>query len=256
MIGTWPQEAEGGARGGSPEVALDSELVERVSELRSKGRTPKEIARALGLRPADVMPVIKAIAEQAPRREAPVAGCWVTEHWADRLSVTGHADWPGMSSPESESGESGLAGVLVARETGSTVLACGFLVDVFCLGVKDTNGPKTMDRRKLPDFVRTFFSAWSHQSPVPAPLELARHVVFGAVDYARGLGFEPHRDFAKVPRCSGWEEGSSDVTFGRDGKPFYINGPRDNTCGTIAKLRQTVGDGNFDYLIQFPGPAY
>lgn len=185
-----------------------------------------------------------------------MAGCWVTGHWADRLGVTGHADWPGLPAAEPESGESGLVGVLVARDTGSTVLACGFLVDVFCLGVKDTNGPKTMDRRKLPDFTRTFFSAWPSQPPVAAPLDLARHVVFGAVDYARSLGFEPHPDFAKgVSLLGDWEAGSSDVTFGQDGKPFYINGPRDDTYGILAKLRQTVGGGNFDYLVQFPGPA-
>jgi hypothetical protein len=238
---------------------VNSELTERVAELRRQGRTPKEIARALGLRPADVMPVIRALGARAPKREAPVAGCWVTGHWADRLSVTGHADWPGLpaAGPESESGESGLVGVLVARDTGSTVQACGFLVDVFCLGVKDTNGPKTMDRRKLPDFTRTFFSAWPSQLPVAAPLELARHVVLGAVDYARSLAFEPHPDFVKgAALLGGWEEGSSDVTFGRDGKPFYINGPRDDTYGNIVKLRQTAGEGNFDYLVQFPGPAY
>lgn len=236
---------------------MNGELAERVAELRQKGRTPKEIARALGVKPADVMPVIRAIGAQAPRREAPVAGCWVTDHWADRLGVRGHTDWPGMPPPESETGESGLVGVLVARDTGSTVLACGFLVDVFCLGVKDTNGPKTMNRRKLPDFVRVFFSAWSHRPPVPAPLELARHIVFGAVDYARGLGFEPHPDFARGAGLLGdWQEGSSDVTFGQNGKPFYINGPRDNTYGIMAKLRKTVGDGNFDYLVQFPGTAY
>jgi hypothetical protein len=170
--------------------------------------------------------------------------------------MTGHADWPGLPAAESEpeSGDSGLVGVLVARDTGSTVLACGFLVDVFCLGVKDTNGPKTMDRRKLPDFTRTFFSAWPSQPHVAAPLDLARHVVFGAVDYARSLGFEPHPDFAKGAALLGdWETGGSDVTFGRDGKPFYINGPRDDTYGNMAKLRRTVGDGNFDYLVQFPG---
>jgi hypothetical protein len=39
-------------------------------------------------------------------------------------------------------------------------------------------------------------------------------------------------------------------------EPFYINGPRDDTYGNLAKLRRRVGDGNFDYLVQFPGPAY
>lgn len=238
-------------------MALNSELAERVAELRGKGRTPKEIARALGLKPADVMPMIRAIGAQAPRRELPVAGCWVTGYWADNLGVRGHADWPGVSSPESEDGESGLAGVLVARDTGSTVSACGFLVDVFCLGVKNTNGPKSMDRRKLPDFVRVFFGAWSRRPPVPAPLDLARHIVFGAVDYARSLGLEPHPDFAKGAALLGdWEEGSSNITFGRDGKPLYVNGPRDDTYGIMAKLRQAVGDGNFDYLLQFPGDTY
>ena len=77
------------------EAALSSELAERVTELRQKGRTPKEIARALGLKPADVTPIIKTMAAQDPRREAPVAGCWVTEHWSDKLGVTGHPDWPG-----------------------------------------------------------------------------------------------------------------------------------------------------------------
>src|SRR5260370_29778802 len=31
--------------------------------------------------------------------------------------------------------------------------------------------------------------------PVPVPLGLARHVVFGAITHARGLGSEPHADF-------------------------------------------------------------
>jgi hypothetical protein len=52
-------------------------------------------------------------------------------------------------------GASGLADVLVAREHGSGVSAWGYLVDVWCLGVKNCIGPKTMERRKLPDFVST-----------------------------------------------------------------------------------------------------
>ncbi len=63
---------------------VSSELAERVAELRQKGRTPKEIARVLGLRPAEVTPLIRAIGAQAPKPEAPVAGCWVTGHWSDR----------------------------------------------------------------------------------------------------------------------------------------------------------------------------
>jgi hypothetical protein len=42
------------------------ELIERVTELRRNGRTPKEIARALGLKPAEVAPLIRAVGAAAP----------------------------------------------------------------------------------------------------------------------------------------------------------------------------------------------
>jgi hypothetical protein len=40
----------------------DTEMLERIRELRSRGRTPKEIARATGLRPAELAPLIRAVA--------------------------------------------------------------------------------------------------------------------------------------------------------------------------------------------------
>jgi hypothetical protein len=236
------------------------ELVERVAELRRNGRTPKEIARALGMRPAEVALLIRAVGATTPKREAPLAGCWVTDHWADRLTVTGHPEWPGMSAPGDGSSQpggvgSGMSGVLVARDTGAAATVCGYLVDAWCLGVKDTIGPKSVERRKLPEFVSRFFSTWRSHPPVPAPLELARHLVFGAADYARGLGFEPHPDFGRGAALLGaWTEGSSDVTFGMDGKPMYLSGPHDDARRIVATLRATVGDGNFGFLVE-PGPG-
>jgi hypothetical protein len=236
------------------------ELVDQVAELRRAGRTPKEIARALGLKPAEVTLLIRAVAAMAPRREAPLAGCWVTGHWAHGLSVAGHPEWPGTPAPadvpqasdRNQPAPCGLSGVLVARDTGSRATVCGYLVDAWCLGVKDTIGPTGVDRRKLPEFVHRFFSTWS-SPPIPAPLELARHLVFGAVDYARRLGFEPPPDFARGAALLGqWQGLSSDITFGLDGRPMYVHGPRDDARAVMATLRRTVGDGNFGYLTR-PG---
>jgi hypothetical protein len=224
------------------------DLIERVAELRRNGRTPKEIARALGLKPAEVTPLIRAVATAAPRAEAAVAGCWVSGGWAARLTVNGHPDWPGVQAASEN--DTGLVNVVLAREHGSSVTACAYLVDVWCLGVKDCIGPKSMDRRRLPDFVSQVFGVARH-TPVPAPIELAQHLVFGAVDYARGLGLEPHSDFAKCAHVLGEWSGPSDIAFGRDGAPMYMQGPHDDVFAILATLRKTVGDGNFHYMAEF-----
>ena len=224
------------------------EIIERVRELRQRGRTPKEIARTLGLPPAAVAPLIRAIAAAQPAREAPLVGCWVNPGWAAGLTVTGHPDWPGVGAT-TESGPSGLVNVLVARDKGSSVSVCGYLVDVWCLGVKNALGPESVERRKLPEFTDWYFRSYD-EPPLAAPIDLVKHLVFGAIGYARELGFEPHPDFAGCVGHLGPWEGSSDLTFGHEGKPMYIQGPYDDATRIVRTLRRSVGDGNFDYLCQ------
>lgn len=229
------------------------EWLERVRELRERGRTPKEIARALGLPPAEVAPLIRAVAAAKPKGEDPVAGCWVNQGWAAGLTVAGHPEWPGAEDT-AESGGPGLASILVARDKGSSVSVCGYLVDVWCLGVKDVLGPRSVARRKLPGFTGQYFRTYD-RPPLVAPIDLARQVVFGAVAYARELGFEPHPDYAGCSDHLGPWAASSDITFGRNGKPTYIQGPHDDAGRIIKTLRRSVGKGNFDYLQVAPHTA-
>jgi hypothetical protein len=227
------------------------ELIERVRELRQRGRTPKEIARSLGLPPATVAPLIRAVAATLPKREALLLGCWVNQGWAAGLTVTGHADWPGASAT-AESGPPGVVTILVARDAGRNVSFYGYLVDVWCLGVKNVFRIESEERHKLPEFTDSYF--WPYdQPPLAAPIDLARHLVFGAVAYARELGFEPNPNFAEYASHLGPWEGHSDITFGLDGKPTYIQGPHDDTAQIMQTLRRSVGDGNYDYLSQRPG---
>ena len=109
----------------------DDELLERVRELRARGRSPKEIARALKVRPATVTPLIRRLAAAEPREEAPLTGCWVNPGWSSSVRFTGHPEWP--DTGPAEAGVSGLVMVLVARERGSSVRVCEFLVDTWCL---------------------------------------------------------------------------------------------------------------------------
>lgn len=230
---------------------VDHDLVERVRTLRERGVAPKAIARAVGLRPAEVAPLLKAIAVQneANAPERAVVECWVSPGWNSGLAVDGHPDWLDPDA-DAASGISGLASVLVVRdERRGRVSVCGYLVDAYCLGVKDTVGPRVMDPHALPEFVRTYYSSYEAR-PLAAPLELAQHLVFGAVEYARGLGFEPHPDFAAAAAHLGPWTGPSAITFGRNGKPLFIEGPRDNAAQVISTLERTVGRGNFDFVVQ------
>jgi len=219
--------------------------MEGVRELRGRGLSPKLIARSLGVSQSVVVPLIRVIAaaDQVDIAEQPVVGCWVNTSWSSGLAFDGHPEW--LDCP---SDMGGLARVLVAREQTRRRphSVCGYLVDVYCLGVKNAYGPEPKSDAELVEFRREYFRGEDYTA---APLELARQLVFGAVDYARGLGFEPHPDFAKVSGHLGAWSGGSDITFGKGGKPLFVQGPYDNAPSVVRTLDRTVGPGNFDYLV-------
>src|SRR5215472_7593871 len=202
----------------------DEELQQRVADLRAKGRSPKEIAQALGVRPAAVAALVRTIAgrESVAAHEPAVVGCWVSPGWRAGLGVAEHPDWPAgdpAEDGETDDAGAGLVAVLVAREHRyDKVAVCGWLVDVYCMGVRDLLGPRAVAGRELPAFVERYFDGYPAPA-VPAPIELARNLVWGAVEYARKLGFEPAPDFEPSTGHLGALEGKSDITFGRDGRP-------------------------------------
>src|SRR2546423_9766259 len=59
------------------------ERLERVRVLRERGQTPKQIARALGIRPAEAGRLVRAAAilSQAEAPGPALAGCWISPAW-------------------------------------------------------------------------------------------------------------------------------------------------------------------------------
>ena len=233
----------------------DDKLMEQVRELRARGFPPKVIARALGARPAVVAPLVRAIASEASTEAAEPAlvGCWVSQGWDEGLGVKGHPEWPGRHTFRPE--RCGLVSVLVAREHRrfDKVSVCGYLVDAYCLGVKDAIGPRAMPRGDLPAFVARYFEAYD-DPPVAAPIGLAQHLVFGAVEYARGLGLEPHRDFGRAVGHLGSAPVTNAIRFGYGGQPYYVAGPYDDTRRILRTLEASVGIDNLQFIV--PAEAF
>jgi hypothetical protein len=228
-----------------------TDLTAKVSALRARGLTPKEIAKTLGVRRAAVEPFIHALAQAraaSDPNEPALFGCWVSPGWSHGLAWEGHPDWRDDNGGEAD-GVPRLVGIAVAREhrTGK-VSVCGYLVDAQCLGVKNVVGPRVMDRQKLRDFLHVYFTVFPGE-PQSAPLDLAQHLVFGALDYAQRLGFAPHHEFPLVQEHLGAWDGPGAIEFGYHGKPFFVRGPDDDPAYVIRTLERSVGPGNFDFIL-------
>ncbi|CAO5147133.1 Helix-turn-helix domain-containing protein [Frankia sp. AiPs1] len=237
-----------------------------MAELRGQGKSPKQIARILGMSPSVVNPIVRAVAAeaQAAAGEPALVGCWISAGWRRGLMVDPAPGWvdvadtvdgPDIAAAPAEldgpdsireldrpGGRTilgGLVAVLVARRhRWGRVSVCGYLADCYCLGVKNALGPTIMSDVELPGFRETYFASQPYGWQ-DAPLDLAADVVLGSVEYARGLGFEPHPDLAPAAAHLGAWEGPSAITFGRGGQPFYISGPYDDPAKVMRTLQAT-----------------
>lgn len=237
---------------------MTPEQEQAIADLRSRNVAPKQIARQLGLRPADVSAFLKTQAAQATNTRIasgelnPVFQCLVNQ---DCLASLTNAIPP--SQPEEANDDTkdtvdpatGFASVTVVRQAGFNRLeVCTYLVDVWCLGVKDVSGLRKINPTTYKDFVNFVYQKFPNGS-TEISLELAQAIVLGAVDYAATLGLQPHRDFAAVRSHLGTWNGELKLNFGKDGKPFYYSGPYDDPMKIVKTLEQNVGEGNFDYII-------
>jgi hypothetical protein len=224
---------------------LDDQLLDHVRALRERGLSPKEIARSLGMRPAVIAPLVRRVAEAASAgpATAPVVDSWVSPGWSSGLTVEPRQGWDDVDlGPD---GPRGMALVLVARaDRHDRVAVCGWLLDTFCLGVKNAIGPEVMRRRDLPRFVRTYFAAFPGPA-LQAPIALAEELVLGAVEFAARLGFSPHSPFAPTRAHLGDLGASSTITFGCEGRPLYVEGPFDDPIEIVRTLKSSVGDDGF-----------
>jgi hypothetical protein len=232
---------------------VDERLVAQVHNLDQQGRPAKAIARTLGVHLADVVAVLNdAVQVAAPGHGEP--RCWVNAGWSRSVDLKDAPQWTGLDPDacDADEGRRGLVTVLVAADSRHSTKAqvAGFLLDVWCLGVKNALPPEAMTPSRLAAHRQAYFTAFEGHVQVPA--ELARALVFGAAAYAHELGFAPEADFEAAAAVLGEPTGPCPILFGREGKPCYVNGPYDDPEAIVRTLRHTVGDDGFHCTVAFP----
>jgi len=146
--------------------------------------------------------------------------------------------------------EQGLARIVVTRsqENGKAMLGV-FLVDIFCLGVKNAFCNEGLTRRQIEDELLPRY--YQNEEPTRVGINYAKEIIYGAVDYAKSLGFEPHPDFELSRHVLGSEEFSRTRSLkfgGPEGKPLYIAGPDDDAATVLRKLRKRLGENGFNFI--------
>ena len=151
---------------------------------------------------------------------------------------------------QNEMFESGVGMVILARKTGAHRVALGgFLVDVYCLGVKDALF-REIDEAEIETIVDSLGITAPFEAVDPS---YARKLLREAVAYARSLGLEPHADYAAIEPLFGDVAADAcevQFEFGYQGKPLYVPGPSESPTQIrrlVDHLRRQLGADGFEF---------
>jgi hypothetical protein len=234
---------------------------QKILDLRALNLTPKQIARKLGIKVSEVNAALHNQAQQttldrlAKGELDPIYQCLASENLVRLLpkdpleNSIKNLLTKIIPVKDNDDIERGLGLVVIAREARyNKITVSSYLLDIWCLGVKDAIPPRTVDRAKFKEFAEALFHLFPGK-PHEVTLEVAQGMIFSACEFAESLGFKPHKDFEKSRSHIGKWDGITRIECGRDGRPFYVSGPHDDPKKIIETLNKNTGLGNYNFMI-------
>lgn len=149
--------------------------------------------------------------------------------------------------------ETTLRHIIISRKhTSGNITFCMYLVDLGCLGVKDTLYHYNVPAEILEEFLENMKDDGA--CFVEIPYDLAHNIIHAGIEYAKDYGFEPCRDYISITSHF-LEEDTDDIPFmdidcgGIYGDPVYINNGMESPTREkqiLLQLEKTAGLGNFN----------
>lgn len=148
--------------------------------------------------------------------------------------------------------ESGLANITVTRRHTNNNFTVGlYLVDLNCLGIKDTHYFFNISPLEYKNFIDNTNEGINVGK---AGYALVHNIIFASLEYAEEYGFKPHKDFALTKYIL--EEDTEDIELidiecGENGRPLYVRSPNDSEWqakSIIDQLQRTAGPGNYNFI--------
>ncbi len=160
-------------------------------------------------------------------RKLPIGKCYMTTDWE-------------------KCGE-GIALVTRIHPQGTFTIGI-YLIDTFCLGVKESRWKFSIDNYELEEVIRDFercnFSKVSYKE--------VHNLIYGSVAFAEEVGIQPNKSFELTRYIL--EEDTEDIplieyNYGKGGKHFLCAKDKIELSEYIPKLKKALGD---DFLFSLP----
>lgn len=144
--------------------------------------------------------------------------------------------------------------IVTRKHTGGRISMAAYLVDMACLGVKDSFYRLRMDDWEFDEFLddrRDMFRECSYEE--------AHNRVWGSIAYAEEAGIRPDKSFSLTQYML--EEDTDNVPlieyeYGKDGKHFLTCRSELEASRYLPLMRQNLGEGNYHYLIGIGDPGF
>ena len=144
--------------------------------------------------------------------------------------------------------------IVTRKHTGGRISMAAYLVDMACVGVKDSFYRLRMDEWEFDEFLsdrRDMFRECSYEE--------AHNRVWGSIAYAEEAGIRPDKSFSLTQYML--EEDTDDIPlieyeYGKDGKHFLTCRSELEASRYLPLMKKHLGEGNYHYLIGIGDPGF